>query len=97
MKSHTCRNFLTIATDKLSLYKHREYICEIFHMKITIKEIKLLSIVLLFYIGFWFVNSSLKEWVVNNWDLTPLHTLGIGLGILMIGLFLVKYRTIWKI
>lgn len=55
-------------------------------------EIKYIIIGLIFAMGFWFINSSFKEWIVGNWDLTPMHTLSIGIGILLIGLFLVKYK-----
>lgn len=55
-------------------------------------EIKYLAIALIFYTGFWFVNSSLKDWVLNNWDLTPIHTLGIGFAILFFGIFLIRYK-----
>ncbi len=59
---------------------------------ITILELVRVGIVLIFGMGAWFLYSSLKNYIQEGYAFTNLQMAGIGLGIILIVLFFVRYK-----
>jgi len=62
---------------------------------ITIKELRLLAVALLFGIGYWFVMTGMREWWVNNFPNVSTVIVGI---VIILGLMMIyKYRGIFSL
>ena len=59
---------------------------------ITTMELVRLLIVIIFGIGLWLIYSSIKDWIVETYSMTPLATAFTGLVIVLAVIFIVKYK-----
>ena len=62
---------------------------------ITIKEVKLLAIALIFGIAYWFIMTGMREWFVTNFP--NVSTVIVGLVVIILLLIIFKYRGIFSL
>jgi len=63
---------------------------------VTPREMIIIFIAIIFGIGFWFIESSVKD-IFNLNGFTPYQTLGIGIAILLAVLFIVKFKIYYMV